>query len=197
MSSRMLAISVLLSVCTMLGCSSTPASTSVGTRAVNPDLKKALQGQPGEVAVLIFASPDCPISNALAPEYQRVHEQLLEGGGRMYLVHARADVTRSAAEKHAEAYKLQMEVLLDPQQYLVQKMDATVTPEAVVLLFKDDGSWKKIYQGKINDLYASLGNRRDHPTQFWLRDAIDASFRGEAVEIAYRAPLGCYIERIR
>ena len=197
MSSRILFIPVLMSVLMIVSCASTPVSKSVGTAAADPSLQKPLKGQPGDVAVLIFASPDCPISNALAPEYQRVHEQLVESGGRMYLVHARGDVTQPVARKHAEAYKLKMEVLLDPNQYLVDKLNATVTPEAVVLLFQEDGSWKKVYQGKINDLYASLGNRRDHATQFWLRDAIDASFNGEPIEIAYRAPLGCYIERIR
>ena len=197
MSSRFLLLPVLLTISMIFGCASTPASKSVGTGPVDPSLKKPLEGQPGDVAVLIFASPDCPISNALAPEYQRIHEQLVEGGGRMYLVHARGDVTRQIAEKHAEAYKLKMDVLLDPDQYLVEKMNATVTPEAVVLRIQEDGSWKKVYQGRINDLYASLGNRRDHPTQYWLREAIDASFNDQVVEVAYRAPLGCYIERIR
>lgn len=197
MSCRYLNLVVLMGALVLVGCQGGPSKSASGPKVKANDLSQPLQGQPGDVVVLVFASPDCPISNALAPEYQRIHAQLEAGTGRMYLVHARPDVTRARATKHAVDYKLEMPVLLDGDHELVKKMKATVTPEAVVLVFEEDGSWKKAYQGKINDLYASLGNRRDHPTQFWLRDAIDASFDGQAVEVTYRKPLGCYIEQQR
>jgi hypothetical protein len=148
------------------------------------------------VVVLIFASPDCPISNAIAPEYQRQHEEMIEAGDRFYLVHARPDVTEKQAVKHASDYELTMPVIIDSQHDLVKAMNATVTPEAVVLVFDDKAKWSKVYQGRINDLYASLGNRRDHATRFWLRDAVEAATKGDNVEVAYRAPLGCYIEKL-
>ena len=157
---------------------------------------QALQGKPGDVVVLIFASPDCPISNALAPEYERQHQEMTKNGDRFYIVHARPDVTQDDASKHASDYKLTMPVLLDPRHELVKAMNATVTPESVVLVFDENGTWSKFYQGRINDLYASLGNRREHATRFWLRDAVEAASSGTAVDVAYRPPLGCYIEKL-
>ena len=175
----------------------TGCAASQQTRSSQSESMRVLQGQPGEVVLLVFGSPDCPISNALAPEYQRLHEQLRERGGRFYLVHARSDVTMQKAEKHAQDYRLSMPIVLDPDHELVASMKATVTPEAVVLVLEGDGKYRKIYQGQVNNLYASLGNRRDHATEFWARDAIDASFAGDEVEVAYRKPLGCYIEQQR
>ena len=175
------------------GCTSTGRVSATGESSS----MAVLSGQPGDVVVLIFGSPDCPISNALAPEYERLYEHTADRGGRFCLVHARPDVTADVAKQHAKAYKLSMPIILDPDHDLVDALDATVTPEAVVLVFDENGKWKKRYQGQINDLYASLGNRRNHATQFWLRDAIDVSFDGGEVELAYRKPIGCYIERRR
>ena len=172
-------------------------ASSQQTPPAESESMRVLQGQPDEVVLLVFGSPDCPISNALSPEYQRLHEQLRERGGRFYLVHARSDVTMEKAKAHARDYRLSMPIVLDPDHALVKAMGATVTPEAVVLVLDGDGSYRKVYQGQVNNLYASLGNRRDHATEFWARDAIDASFDGGEVEVAYRKPLGCYIEQQR
>ncbi len=179
-----------LSLVLCFGCAST--QKQMDGRAESP----VLQGKSGDVVVLIFASPDCPISNALAPEYERQHQDMLEAGDRFYLVHARADVTRERATKHASDYKLTMPVIVDSDHELVKAMNATVTPEAVVLVFDEQGEWSKVYQGRINDLYASLGNRREHATRFWLRDAVESASNGDSVEVAYRPPLGCYIEKM-
>ena len=170
----------------LTGCSTAaPVKTPAGA---------VLQGQPGEVVVLVFGSPDCPISNALAPEYNRVHELAKERSARFYLVHPRPDVTMDMAKQHAKEYKLTMPLILDPDYELVGAMKATVTPEAVVLRFDKSGQPVKVYQGQVNDLYASLGNRREHATRAWLQDAIIAASDGSMVEVAYRKPIGCFIE---
>ncbi|MDG2093646.1 MAG: thioredoxin-like domain-containing protein [Phycisphaerales bacterium] len=186
---KVLSVSFLLMIL-CCGCASTQKQE--GQSKISP----ALQGQPGDVVVLIFASPDCPISNALAPEYERQHQDMLRNGDRFYLIHARTDVTDAKAAKHASDYELTMPVIVDSRHELVNTMNATVTPEAVVLRFDDNGKWSKVYQGRINDLYASLGNRRDHATRFWLRDAVDAAAGGDSIAVAYREPLGCYIEKM-
>jgi hypothetical protein len=74
-------------------------------------------------------------------------------------------------------------------------MHATVTPEIVVLRFGDDGQPVTVYQGLVNNLYASLGNRRDQATEHYGRDAIVAAVSGHTVEPSYRKPLGCFLEQ--
>ena len=152
--------------------------------------------QASNVVVLVFGSPDCPIANAVAPELERLHQRTIDGGGTLYLVHARADVTPDVALKHARDYGLTMPVLLDHEHALVNAHDATVTPEGVVLARTATG-WRTVYQGRVNDLYASIGNRRDKATQHWLRSGIDAAFAGSTVVPSYRTPVGCFIEQVQ
>ena len=148
-----------------------------------------------EVVVLLFSSPDCPIANAIAPEIERLHQLTLAGGGRFYLVHARGDVRAAGAAAHAREFGITATVLLDREQTVVQIMDATVTPELVVLAAAQDGTLRTTYQGRINNLYASLGNRRDRATKHWGRDAISKTLNGERVDPPYRQPLGCFLEQ--
>jgi hypothetical protein len=89
-----------------------------------------------------------------------------------------------------------MPVLLDGDHALVKAMDATVTPEGVVLARTATG-WRTVYQGRVNDLYASLGNRRDTATEHWLRSGIDAAFAASTVTPTYRRPVGCFIEQLQ
>lgn len=148
-----------------------------------------------QVIVLLFSSPDCPIANAIAPEIERLHQQTVAGDGRFYVVHARKDVTPGAAAEHARSYGITAAVLLDRDQELVRAMDATVTPELVVLKCKPGEPPTRVYQGRINNLYASLGNRRDRASKHWGRDAIAKAMAGEPIEPSYRQPLGCFLER--
>lgn len=147
----------------------------------------------GELVVLVFSSPDCPIANALTPELERLHLRVSEAGGDFYLVHVRTDVTSAAALEHARARGMTMQLLLDGDHTLVERFGATVTPEGFVLV-RDDDRWREVYQGRINDLYAAIGDRRDSATRHYLREAIDAAAAGESVRPAYRAPIGCFIE---
>jgi len=144
---------------------------------------------------MVFSSPDCPIANALAPEIERLHALTLREGGVFFLVHARADVTPSMATEHAKAYAITAPILLDTDQRLVKQLDATVTPEVFVVRLIDGGDYEVVYHGLINNLYASLGNRRDRATEHFARQAIVAAAGGETVQPAYRPPLGCFLER--
>ena len=154
-----------------------------------------LQGEPGEVDVIVFSSTDCPIANAMAPEIERIHTFVQNAGGDLFLVHVWAGRTSIDAQKHADDYGLTMEVLIDTEHELVASFNATVTPEAVVVLYDEDGTPKVIYQGLVNNLFDSPGNRRDEATQHYVRDAVAAGIKNEAISTSYRAPTGCIIEQ--
>ena len=179
----------------LAGCASKGADVTVA--ASDGTVCAPLTGEPGDVVVLLFASPDCPIANAIAPEIERLHLSAAESGGRFYLVQARSDVTAEQAITHAKKYGITSPVLLDTNHLLTTSMHATVTPEIVVLRFGDDGQPVTVYQGLVNNLYASLGNRRDRATEHYGRDAIVAAVTGQAVEPSYRKPLGCFLEQTR
>ncbi len=156
-----------------------------------------LQGESGTVEVVVFSSTDCPIANALAPEIERIHKDLQARGGSLLLVHVWEGRTYTDANDHAKDYRLTMEILVDKNHELVKEFDATVTPEAVVVRYDKNGNPVVVYQGLINNLFDSPGNRRDKATKHYVRDAIDAAFANESVSPAYRTPTGCVIEKMQ
>ena len=158
---------------------------------------KILQGQHGEVDVIIFSSTDCPIANSMAPEIERLHQAIQTKGGELYLVHVWEGRTNTDANAHAKEYNLTMDVVVDSEHELVKKFNATVTPEAIVIAYDENARPVVIYLGLINNLFDSPGNRRDEATEHYVRDAINAAFNNESVSPSYRTPTGCLIEQMQ
>ena len=169
-----------------LGCAS---NSSLGSQI--------LQGHVGDVDVIVFSSTDCPIANALAPEIERIHKDVQLRGGELFLVHVWKGRTNTDATAHAKSYGLTMEILIDDDHELVDLFHATTTPEAVVVSYDAYGKTTIVYQGLINNLFDSPGNKRDEATQNFVRDAIDAAFAGNSVYPSYRTPTGCFIEQMQ
>jgi len=144
-------------------------------------------------AVFIFITSDCPIANSYAPEFARLAADYTPKGFAVYLVHVDPDLTADAARKHAAEYKLPATVLLDPEQRLVAATGATTTPQAVVLA--PDG--KKLYIGRIDDLWSAPGKRRGEPTTHDLRAALDAVLAGQPVLTAETVAVGCFIAPLK
>ncbi len=144
---------------------------------------------PGKTgSVLVFYLEDCPACNGYAPEINRLEEDYTNFD--FYIVQVDPDLTAEAAKKHARDYHLQPPVLLDPKHVLVKVAGATVTPEAVVFTTKGELA----YRGRIDDLYAKLGTRRQTARKHDLRVALDALAAHRAVPKRETTAIGCLIE---
>jgi hypothetical protein len=178
---------LVLTLCMLHACASTKG----------PLESKLLHGVQGDVDVIVFSSTDCPIANVLAPEIERIHKDLQSKGGELFLVHVWEGRSHSDAGEHAKEYGLTMEVLVDSDHELVNLFNATVTPEAIVVTYDAIGNPVVVYQGLINNLFDSPGNRRDKATRHYVREAIDATVSCSNVAAAYRTPTGCVIEQMQ
>ena len=67
--------------------------------------------------------------------------------------------------------------------------DAVCTPDPF-LFGREDGEWRLRYHGRLDDAL----NPDDEPTEFYIRDAVDAVLAGEAVEIPDCPSRGCSIK---
>lgn len=141
-----------------------------------------------KAAVLFFVSPFCPTSNAFTPEINRIAADYTNQFA-FYLVEADADISTADAQKHAETLEIQAPVLLDPAQVLARRTGAKTTPEAVVLAA--DG--RTLYQGRINNLYATQTKKLKEPTVHDLRAALDAIAAGQPVATPATKAIGCSI----
>src|SRR5262245_60109975 len=146
----------------------------VEVRALDGTLERPLE-EPGAAAiVLLFVDPQCPISNAYAPEILRLHQEFAPRGVAFDLVYADPDRSEAEVRRHVDEFGYTMTALLDPEHRLVARAGATVTPEAA--LFLPDGAL--VYHGRIDDRFVELGKQRAAPTRRDLRDALEAVLRG-------------------
>ena len=80
--------------------------------------------------------------------------------------------------------------MIDANFALTAAVNATVTPEAAI--YTASGL---VYRGRIDDLYADVGQSRRAATTHDVRAALDAVIAGKRVPIRETEPVGCSIER--
>jgi thiol-disulfide isomerase/thioredoxin len=139
--------------------------------------------------VLFFVGQDCPISNAMMPEANRIVEKYAPLGVVFYFVYPENDLTDEEAARHAKDFALQAPVAVDRERRLVARSGVKVTPEAAVF----DVGGRVVYHGRINDLYAGLEQRREAPVTHDLRDALDAVVAGRLPLVPTIPAVGCFI----
>jgi len=170
----------------------TPSVTE-GTvlRDVNGVSHGSLDHQPdGEWTLLIFLTTDCPIANQYAPEIRRICTSYGEKGVRCFLVYVDPSLSPETLNKHKQDFGLECcDAILDKQHSLVRNAGATVSSEVAV--FSSRGALK--YRGRIDDLYAGLGTRRQSANRHDLREALDALTTGQPVPNPRTETFGCFI----
>ena len=194
---------VCLIACSVLAAATEPvdssrASTSLKTSSSSlqfTDLAGRIQtplSQPDHQAtILFFVLPDCPISNAYAPEIKRIAAEYAQRKIASFVVYVDPDLTTDAAKKHAKDYGYECPVISDDSLKLVEQTGVTIAPEVAVL----DANGKRLYRGRIDNLYAGLGKRRPQATEHDLRNTLDAILNGKPVPNETTRSIGCFIAR--
>lgn len=143
-----------------------------------------------QAIVLIFISTDCPIANTYHPLLKELEREFRDNGIEFYLVHSTAGITAADARRHADDFDLTIPVILDGDQSLARRVEAKVTPEAIVL---QRGGDEAVYRGKIDDLYEGYGKKRRTANKHYLKDALDQILTGKEISVSSTKPIGCYI----
>ena len=141
--------------------------------------------------VYVFLADTCPISQAVTLPLRQLHGQYAVQNVRFVGVFPDADITAVEIGKFAKTYQLPFALQADPGRTLTRRWHATVTPEAVMVAA--DGR-RILYQGRIDDSYAALGQRRTVVQHHELADALAAVVDGRPVAVAKTEPVGCFIE---
>ena len=147
-------------------------------------------GSANHAAAIIFISSDCPICQGYAGEINRLATAYGGKGFAFYVVYVDNDLTADAARKQLKDYGITCAALLDPTLRLAKKLDANVTPDAVII----GPNQAVLYHGRIDDLYGSLGQRRFEAAHHDLRDALDAVAAGKSVPAPQSPAIGCSID---
>jgi hypothetical protein len=143
--------------------------------------------------VIVFTRTDCPISNRYAPTINQLYATYEPRGVRFFLVYLDPAQQPEEIRRHLQGFAYPCPAVRDPRHALVAETGAKVTPEAAVF----DARREIVYRGRIDDLYAALGQSRDEPTTHELADALDAVLSGNAVAQASTTAVGCPIVDLR
>jgi thiol-disulfide isomerase/thioredoxin len=149
-----------------------------------------------QASIAFFVATDCPVSNAYAPEIQRVCREYGGRGVGCSLIYEDVETAHGGASLrqqvrgHLDEYKYRgIPAAIDGDRAAAATAKASITPTAVVV----DRRGEIRYRGRIDNLYAALGKRRQQVTSHDLRDALDAVLAGRPVPHPETESIGCFI----
>jgi peroxiredoxin len=143
--------------------------------------------------VVFFTTTDCPLSNNEVPEMNRTGRDYKSRGVAFYAVQADTTIADADVVQHSKEYQFSFPVLFDPHQVLAKMTGAITIPSAAVLT--PDGTL--LYLGRIDNLVEDFNIRRQAPTQFDLREALDAVLAGKPVSHPRVNAFGCAINLVK
>lgn len=143
----------------------------------------------GRYSVLVFINTTCPIANAYHPTLARLRTEFTDKKFDFVLVHADPDVTLDAARKHQQEYQITWPIALDPGNLIARRVNAKVTPEAIVV----DSKGEIVYRGRIDDRHQDYGRKRPAPTTHDLQLALAAIRDDRPIPVAETKAVGCVI----
>jgi peroxiredoxin len=145
---------------------------------------KSLAGKKG--TVLLFIAVQCPVSNAYNERMEKLAEDYKAKGIAVIGINSNVKEDADAVKAHAAEHKLTFPILKDPGNKIADKLGASVTPEAYFV----DQNNKLLYHGRIDN-----SRKADQIETSDLRNAMDASLAGKAVEKTEAKAFGCTIKR--
>ena len=147
-------------------------------------------------SVVFFVATDCPVSNAYAPEIQRVCREYGPRGVGCSLMYEDIDTTaaRTVLDRQVRSHLVEYQyagvpAAIDRDRSAATAAQASITPTAVVV----DRTGEIRYRGRVDNLYAALGKTRQQVTSHDLREALDAVLSGRPVPHPATEAIGCYL----
>lgn len=140
--------------------------------------------------VITFVTTDCPIANAYQPTLRKLAEDFSDAKVDFFQVNPTRSATVEKAKLHASEFEIASPMILDPDQAIVGRLGAKVTPETFLISPAGD----VIYRGRIDDLYVGFGKKRQKPTVHNLRDSIKSALASRPIATPATKPVGCIIQ---
>nr|WP_295934950.1 redoxin domain-containing protein [uncultured Dyadobacter sp.] len=146
---------------------------------------------PGNLKVIFFLDPECPVSNAYMREIKSIHTDYSKKGVAFEAVFPVPTVKREDIRRFLLKYQTTIPGYQDPELRKVKRYQAITMPEAILI----NANGEILYRGAIDNWYYALGKNRAKATELYLRNAIDAVLNGEMVVKSRTEAIGCLINQ--
>ena len=141
-----------------------------------------------QLTLVVFLSPECPLCKNYAPILNKLKEDFNQQVNFIGVVPGTA-YAKNEILAYSDRYKISFDLLVDKQKKLSQYLEASVTPE--VLLIEQNGNL--VYRGAIDDWVVNLGKKKLKAEHEYLRTAIQQYLYHQPVLVQRTTPKGCYI----
>lgn len=148
------------------------------------------------IVILVALANHCPWSRGADPAIIQLVEDYENQGVRLvgFSVNHREDDRMPAMKKHAAAEGYNFTYLYDESQDIGRDLGATRTPE--FFIFNQDR--ELVYTGLLHDSPpmerdGNIRNMNGEPSEFYVRQALDALLADEPVPVAETKPHGCNV----
>ncbi len=138
--------------------------------------------------LFIFLSPDCPICRGYSPELNRI-VSLYRNSADIYGIFPGKTFSGGAIDSFARKFHVGYRLLQDKKLGLSRYLQATVTPEVILLNEKNE----LIYKGAIDDGVVSLGKQSARVKNHYLADALAALSAGAPAREKRTRAVGCIL----
>lgn len=141
-----------------------------------------------KATVLIITSTYCPFAKSYQERLSKLADEYSKKGVRFVLINPEnPQDSPEAMKQNAQTYNLPY--LLDTEQKVTQKLQATKTPEVFVLQYSL-GHFLMKYHGAIDD-NPQVAEEVEHN---YLKEALDALLAKSSPSTDYQKPTGCMIK---
>jgi thiol-disulfide isomerase/thioredoxin len=140
------------------------------------------------VRVFVFLSPECPLCQNYTRTLNALNRQY-SGKIQFYGIIPGKTYTPEAIAAFAEKYKISYPLFIDGSLGLSRYLQASTTPEAILL---DQGN-ELVYKGAIDNWLEDLGKQRIKATENYLQDAIGLALQHEHPSVKRTKAVGCLI----
>ena len=144
------------------------------------------------ITVYIFLHESCVISQYYTLPLRELHQEYKDEHIGFVGVFPNESSTLEGIQAFKGTYQLPFPLEEDPGQIKTQALGATITPEVVVY---NESKKVIIYQGRIDDSYARVGQRRRITSTSELRDVLEAIRTGQTLSFLNTPAVGCFIQR--
>lgn len=149
--------------------------------------------QSPKATLYIFLAKDCPICQYYTLNLKKLYDYYQSQGIEFKGIFSVPQASKASIEAFQHTYQLPFPLLLDIDQQLMEKYQASVTPEVVLVNHND----QTIYRGRIDDTYQALGKRKRTAPHQDLANALEAFIQGNEITPARTQPVGCFITPIQ
>lgn len=143
-----------------------------------------------DYTVLFFLGPECPLCENYALNFNELYDEFNTESTRFYGIFSGTSYSIDEIIAYKNEFGVKMPFYLDPEFELANGVEATVTPEVVVI----DGNMNTVYRGAIDNWAVTVRKHRQVITEHYLNDVLAALERGEESPYRETEPVGCFIE---